>query len=65
MARNDDAQHHHQHDEEMGSAGRPTGLDEHEPSATGTAGVYATPIHEEGEEAAAEGEKQAGSRTTR
>jgi hypothetical protein len=42
--------------EEMGAAGHETGLDE--PSATGTAGVYATPVHEEAEEAEAEGQRR-------
>jgi len=43
--------------DEMGSAGHETGIDE--PSATGTAGLYATPVHEEGEEAAEEGKRKA------
>ena len=42
-------------DDEMGSAGHETGIEE--PSALGTAGIYATPIHEEGKEAEAEGKK--------
>jgi hypothetical protein len=35
--------------EEFGSAGHKTGIDE--PAATGSAGLYATPIHDEGDEA--------------
>ena len=45
--------------EEFGTAGRETGIDE--PSETGSAGLYATRIHEEGEEALEEGERKAGS----
>ena len=44
-------------DNEMGSAGHETGIEE--PSALGTAGIYATPVHEEAEEAEAEGKKKA------
>jgi hypothetical protein len=44
--------------EEFGSAGHETGIDE--PSETGSAGLYATRIHEEGEEAEAEGKRKAG-----
>jgi hypothetical protein len=43
--------------DELGSAGHETGIKE--PSAVGTAGLYATPIHEEGKEAEAEGQKTA------
>jgi hypothetical protein len=35
--------------EEMGSAGHETGIEE--PSEMGTAGIYATPVHPEAEEA--------------
>ncbi len=42
--------------DEMGSAGHETGVEE--PSALGTAGIYATPIHEEAEEAEDEGKKR-------
>ena len=44
---------------EFGAAGHETGLDE--PSETGTAGLYATPVHDEGEEALEAGERKAGS----
>jgi len=40
----------------FGSAGKETGIEE--PSETGTAGLYATPVHEEGEEALREGEQK-------
>ena len=43
-------------DDEMGSAGHETGIEE--PSAMGTAGIYATPIHEEAEEAEVAGKKK-------
>jgi hypothetical protein len=42
---------------EMGAAGHETGTDE--PSEMGTAGIYATPVHDEAEEA-----EEAGSRKT-
>lgn len=45
--------------DEFGTAGHETGIDE--PSELGSAGLYATPVHKEGEEALEEGEKQAGS----
>ena len=45
--------------EEFGSAGHETGSDE--PSELGTAGLYATPVHDEGEEALDEGKRKAGS----
>lgn len=44
----------------FGSAGKETGIDE--PGETGTAGLYATPVHEEGEEALREGERKQKSR---
>lgn len=44
--------------DEFGTAGHETGIDE--PSELGSAGLYATPVHKEGEEALEEGEKQAG-----
>jgi hypothetical protein len=44
---------------EMGAAGRETGIDE--PSEMGTAGIYATPIHEEGEQAEEAGRRKTGS----
>ena len=40
----------------FGSAGKETGIEQ--PSETGSAGLYATPIHEEGEEALKEGERK-------
>jgi hypothetical protein len=40
----------------FGSAGKETGIEE--PSETGTAGLYATPVHEEGEEALREGQRK-------
>jgi hypothetical protein len=40
----------------FGSAGKETGIEE--PGETGTAGLYATPVHEEGEEALREGEQK-------
>ena len=43
--------------EEFGSAGKPTGMEE--PAATGSAGLYAPRIHEEGEEALEEGTRKA------
>jgi hypothetical protein len=43
--------------DEMGSAGRETGIEE--PGETGTAGLYATPIHKEGEEAQDAGRRKA------
>jgi len=50
-----------QHDDptkndEFGSAGKETGLEE--PSETGSAGLYATPIHKEGEEAQEAGRRK-------
>lgn len=56
-AMNDDPHHTVTDDQEMGSAGHETGLDE--PSATGTAGLYATPVHEETEEAEDAGQRRA------
>lgn len=47
--------------EAFGSAGKETGLEE--PSETGTAGLYATPVHEEGEEALREGQRTEQGRT--
>jgi hypothetical protein len=41
----------------FGSAGKKTGIEQ--PGETGTAGLYATPIHEEGEEALKEGQRKA------
>ena len=55
--RPDSAAHAPADNEKMGSAGHETGTDE--PSAVGTAGLYATPIHEEGKEAEAEGQQRA------
>ena len=43
--------------EEFGTAGHETGIDE--PAATGSAGLYAPRIHEEGEEALDDGERKA------
>jgi len=43
--------------EEFGTAGHETGIDE--PGATGSAGLYAPRIHEEGEEALEAGERKA------
>lgn len=43
--------------EEFGTAGHETGIDE--PGATGSAGLYAPRIHEEGEEALDAGEREA------
>ena len=40
----------------FGSAGKETGIEE--PGETGTAGLYATPVHEEGEEALHEGQRK-------
>jgi hypothetical protein len=45
----------------FGSAGKKTGIEE--PGETGSAGLYATPIHEEGEEALKEGQRKARSAT--
>lgn len=45
--------------DELGTAGHETGIDE--PSELGSAGLYATPVHDEGEEALKEGERKAGS----
>ena len=56
MAR-DETRHDPTVNEELGSAGHETGIKE--PSALGTAGLYATPIHEEGKEAEAEGQQKA------
>ena len=47
--------------EEFGTAGHETGIDE--PGATGSAGLYAPRIHEEGEEALDAGERKAESPT--
>jgi hypothetical protein len=44
---------------EMGAAGHETGTDE--PSEMGTAGIYATPVHEETEEAEETGRRKANS----
>ena len=44
---------------EMGSAGHETGTDQ--PSTMGTAGIYATPIHEEAEQAEEAGRRKADS----
>jgi hypothetical protein len=44
--------------EAFGSAGHETGAEE--PSELGTAGLYATPIHAEGEEAEEAGKRKAG-----
>ena len=43
---------------EFGSAGHETGSDE--PSEMGTAGLYATPVHDEAEEADEAGKNKAG-----
>jgi hypothetical protein len=43
--------------EEYGTAGHETGIDE--PAETGSAGLYATRIHEEGDEALEAGEREA------
>jgi len=43
---------------EFGSAGHETGADE--PSELGTAGLYATPVHDEAEEAEEAGKRKAG-----
>ena len=45
--------------EEFGTAGHETGIDE--PAETGSAGLYATRIHEEGEEALDDGKRKASS----
>jgi hypothetical protein len=42
--------------DEFGSAGKETGIEQ--PGETGSAGLYATPIHEEGEEAIREGQRK-------
>ena len=42
--------------DEFGSAGKETGTEQ--PGETGTAGLYATPIHKEGEEALQEGQHE-------
>lgn len=42
---------------EFGSAGHETGIEE--PSEVGSAGLYASPVHEEGEEALKEGSRKA------
>jgi hypothetical protein len=57
MARED--KHSEASDDKMGSAGHETGLSADEPSALGTAGIYATPAHEEGEEAEATAKQKA------
>jgi hypothetical protein len=44
---------------EMGAAGHETGIDE--PSDVGSAGLYSTPIHDEGEEAEEAGRRKANS----
>jgi len=44
---------------DMGAAGHETGTDE--PSEMGTAGIYATPVHEEAEEAEKAGRQEANS----
>ncbi|MGE3269393.1 MAG: hypothetical protein AB7P40_11645 [Chloroflexota bacterium] len=49
-------QQHPDREGEMGAAGHEA--ESVTPSATGEAGLYASPIHKEGEEALKEGEKQ-------
>jgi hypothetical protein len=44
--------------DEFGTAGRETGIEE--PSQVGSAGLYAAPVHEEGEEAEEAGRRKAG-----
>ena len=41
--------------DEFGSAGKETGIEQ--PGQTGSAGLYATPVHEEGEEAMQQGQR--------
>ena len=43
--------------EEFGTAGHETGIDE--PAETGSAGLYAAPVHEEGDEALEAGKRKA------
>lgn len=47
-------------DEPMGAAGKETGAEE--PSEMGTAGVYATTVHEEGEQAQEAGREKSKTR---
>jgi hypothetical protein len=42
--------------DEFGSAGKETGIKQ--PGETGSAGLYATPVHKEGEEALEEGRRK-------
>jgi hypothetical protein len=42
--------------DEFGAAGKETGIEQ--PSETGSAGLYATPVHEEGEEALEQGKEK-------
>jgi hypothetical protein len=42
--------------DEFGSAGKETGIKQ--PGETGSAGLYATPVHEEGEQALEEGRRK-------
>jgi hypothetical protein len=42
--------------DEFGSAGKETGITQ--PGETGSAGLYATPVHEEGKEAQEEGRRK-------
>jgi hypothetical protein len=46
---------------DMGAAGHETGIDE--PSEMGTAGIYATPVHDEAEDAEKAGREQSNSPT--
>lgn len=48
---------------EFGTAGKETGIEE--PSEVGSAGLYATPVHKEGEEAQEAGRDKAKSQATR
>ena len=47
--------------DEFGTAGHETGIEE--PSQVGSAGLYATPVHEEGEEAIEAGQRKTDSPT--
>jgi hypothetical protein len=49
--------------DEFGSAGKETGITQ--PSETGSAGLYATPVHKEGEEALEEGQRKQQGTTSR
>jgi hypothetical protein len=42
--------------DEFGSAGKETGIKQ--PGETGSAGLYATPVHEEGKQALEEGQRK-------